>query len=167
MRRNFSPLVEWSASWRPRFSTSLSYEWSTIDLKEPNIGYISGWRRDYSDTRKFTGNISYAFTAEKGFSLKLWKLGRKRFKFANELRLSVSGSYGIRTQKLLDALAALADAEYTTNAQELAVSTSAEYRFSNSITASLTADYGTNKNLINSMSDSKHYGLNALVNIIF
>ncbi|HTY09325.1 MAG TPA: hypothetical protein VMF29_09195, partial [Candidatus Edwardsbacteria bacterium] len=167
LRKNFTPLVEWSASWRPKFSTSMSYEYTTIDLREPNLGYPSGWRRDYSVTKKFTGNISYAFTAEKGFSLKLWKLGRKRFKFANELRLSLSGSYGIRTQKLLDAIAAEADAEYTANNQDLDVSTSAEYRFSNSITASLTANYGTSKNLINSVSDSKRYGLNMLVNIIF
>ena len=166
-RKNFSPLAEWSASWRPKFSTSLSYEWQIADLQEPNNGYFSGWRRDYSETKKLTGSFSYAFTAEKGFSFKLWKLGRKRFKFANELRLSLTGSYSVRTQKYLDALAAVSDAPYFADTEELGVNSSAEYRFSNSITGSMTAEYGTTKNRINSVSDSKRYGLNLLVNIVF
>lgn len=166
-RTAFSPLVDWSCTWKPRFSTSLSYDLQMQDLQEPTLRYSSGWQRDYTETKKLTGSFSYSFTAQKGISFNLWKLGRKRFKFNNELRMSLSGNYRVSTQTLLDAMSALADAPPTADTEELTLNTQAEYRFSNSITGSLSADYGTTRNRINFVSDSKRYGLNLLVNVIF
>lgn len=170
VRRNFSPLAEWSATWRPRFSTTVNYEWTVQDVQEPGDArqyVISGWRRDYTETRKLSGSFSYSLTAQKGLALNFWKLGRRRFRFANELRLSLTGSYGVRTQKICDARALLAEADYMANTDEVALATQAEYRFSNSITGSLTADYGSTSNKVSSVSDSKRYGLNLLVNVVF
>ena len=166
-RRSLSPLVDWSCSWKPRFSTSLTYDLLVQDVREPSPQYFSGWRRDHTQTNKLSGSLSYSLTAQKGLAFNLWKLGKRRFKFNNELRTSLSGSYSVRTQTQLDALSALKEAPPTADQEELSLTTQAEYRFTNSITGSLSANYGTVTNRINSVGNSQTYGLDLLINVIF
>jgi hypothetical protein len=164
-RISFTPLVDWGCTWKPGFRTTVKLDRTIEDTKTL---VLNDWRRDYTVSNTLTGSLSYSFTAQKGLSFNLGKLGKRRFRFSNELTTSLSGSYGQRKQiQLMNASQALSDARVGVDQTNLTISTQATYRFTNSINGTMSANYGSVTNKINSVSNSRTYGLDMFVNVTF
>ncbi|HTW90913.1 MAG TPA: hypothetical protein VMH22_04325, partial [bacterium] len=141
----FSPLLSWSTTWKRRFSTTLSVNYTfgttTIFLDD------SGAARSvtYSNDRGANLSLSYTFSAPQGLRLPL--LGKLRFSSDLSLTWSLQAN---QTHRYLQQWVSRDSADSATELERnntLSTSLAASYRFSRSMEAGLTAEYSQNRGL--------------------
>ena len=170
INQSFSPLISLNTRWKKQVSTQASFDYSTTESLLPATGaeFPSGWQKDYTRNRKISASGSYSFSAPQGFVLKMWKMGKKRFKFKSDLNLGLQTSYSntVSAPKL-DLNTPISKDKYDSDKTDISISPNATYNFTRNIKGELSGSYTSSTNKIIKTSDSRSYSLNTTVTITF
>jgi hypothetical protein len=131
------PLIGWTANWVNNMTTNLQFDFSNSE--DITIQTSTTSVRNTTNVERVTGNLSYAFTAEKGIHI---PFSKKKIQFKNEMTSTIGFSweknynvnYGRETVVNL-------------NTQKISVSPGATYQFHRNIKGGLTSSYELTKNL--------------------
>jgi hypothetical protein len=135
---NLSPVLSWQATWKSKFTTTLSANYSNA----VSLTYLEAER--YTQTRNLSDNLAlslgYTFSAPHGLRLP----GLKKLKFTSDLGVNVGFTYGntLATTTGLDGQTVPSD-----NSRDIGTTLSLSYRFSNSIESGLNGGYTTHNNI--------------------
>lgn len=135
---NLSPILSWQATWKNKFTTTLSANYSnaiSLTYLEPQTA---------TQTRNLTDNLAfslgYTFSAPHGIRIP----GLKKLKFTSDLSIDWGLTYGktfASTTELNDSIVPSEDS------RDIGTTISLSYRFSNSIESGLTGGYTAHDNI--------------------
>jgi len=166
---SWSPMISLNTRWKRQVNIQVSYDKSTSTSRVPDASFPSKWKKDVSISKKISASGSYAFSAPQGFVLKLWKMGKKRFKFKSDLNLGLQTSYSntISAPNLDGALTDIPAEKYLSDKTEISVSPNATYNFTRNIKGELTGSYTQSTDKIQKTQNNRSYSLNTTVTITF
>ncbi|MBI5806374.1 hypothetical protein HZA73_10050 [candidate division TA06 bacterium] len=173
INHSFSPLISLNARWKKQVSTQASFDYSTTDSRLPvtSAEFPSGWQKAYSRNMKISASGNYSFSAPQGFVLKLWKMGKKRFKFKSDLNLGLQASYSNTiSAPALDIgvdVKDIPDEKFINNKTDISISPNATYNFTRNIKGELSGSYTSSTDAKMPTLDSESYSLNTTVTITF
>ncbi len=134
---SMQPFLAWTANWVNNMTTNLAYNLSQSE--DITIQSSSSKVRNTTNSQSVSGNLSYAFTAEKGIHI---PFSKKKIQFKNEMTSSI----GLSWQK-----------DYNVNygretvvnlsTQKISITPGATYQFHRNIKGGLTSSYELQKNL--------------------
>jgi len=134
---SFSPLVSWTGNWVKNISTNVAYNISH-SKNVSNSGDQSSYRT--TDSNSLNGQVSYSFTAEKGFKLPFMK---RKIQFKNELTSSLNFSYENNQE---NSVATNGKKETTRDDTKLTIAPTATYTFHQSVKGGLTSSFEKTNN---------------------
>jgi hypothetical protein len=135
---NLSPVLSWQATWKSKFTTTLSANYSN----SMSLTYLEA--QHATQTRNLSQNLAfslgYTFSAPGGLKIP----GLKKFKFTSDLGVNWGLTYGntLASTTGLDGLTVPSD-----NSRDIGTTISLSYRFSRSIESGLDGGYTTHNNI--------------------
>ncbi|MEO0085755.1 MAG: hypothetical protein ABIK37_03905, partial [candidate division WOR-3 bacterium] len=141
---DFNPLLSWTATWKPRLTTSVSVKQTRSDLTTVLGNSYSDRSLDQTRSQGASASASWTFSAPHGFRLPLLN----RLSLTSDLSLRLDLGYTITARDRTTFLEA--SPPVTTPAQRdrnTTASLAGSYRFSRAVEAGLTTNYSFTKGL--------------------